>query len=46
LIAIARILTKRDLSAPEVQEALADLHADADVIYIRACRPNPSRPIS
>lgn len=34
IISIARVLAIRDLSAPEVQEALLDLKSDEDVLNL------------
>lgn len=39
LIAISRVLAKRDLSAPEVNEALEDLRHDEDVSLLLAFTP-------
>lgn len=42
LISILRVLAMRDLSAPNAQEALADLFEDSDFYTVQNARQRPS----
>lgn len=40
MIAIARVLKQRDLSSPEVRQALKDLRSDEDIYSLLNCQQN------